>query len=133
MRSNQHVFLIADWRQQTRNNSVPPELETGSRERVVVRAPAEDCTSLCRLCCALAHPHAGVLFGSRRGEGTHEAVPAPVLEGIKRVDGMLIVRVAGVTFDRLGWENEGENDGLWERDSTSVLGMHSTSKVRFIL
>ena len=56
-----------------------------------------------------------------------------MLEGIKRVDGMLIVRVAGVTFDRLGWENEGENDGLWERDSTPVLGMHSTSKVRFIL
>ena len=39
MRDSHHVFLIVDWRRQTRNNSVPPELEAGSRERGVMRYP----------------------------------------------------------------------------------------------
>ena len=39
-------------------------------------------------------------------------MPAPVVEGIKRVYRILIVRVAGLTFDRLGWVNEGEKAGL---------------------
>lgn len=34
------------------------------------------------------------------------------LEGIERLDGTLFVRVAGLTFDRLGWVGEGEKAGL---------------------
>ena len=37
---------------------------------------------------------------------------APALEGIERLDGTLFVRVAGLTFDRLGWTDEGEQAGL---------------------
>ena len=55
-------------------------------------------------------------------------MPTPVVEGIKRVYRILIVRVAGLTFDRLGWVNESEKAGLWDRDSTPMLGMHGTSK-----
>ena len=47
----------------------------------------------------LCTPRAGLLFQSRRGgEGAHVAVPVPVLEGMKRVDGMLIVLVAELTL-----------------------------------
>jgi hypothetical protein len=38
----------------------------------------------------------------------------PPLEGIERLDGTLFVRVAGLTFDRLGWVNEGERAGNWD-------------------
>ncbi len=38
------------------------------------------------------------------------------LEGIERLDGTLFVRAAGLTLDRLGWVNEGEEAGCWDRD-----------------
>jgi len=33
------------------------------------------------------------------------------LEGIEKLDGTLFVRVAGLTFDQLGWMHEGEKAG----------------------
>ncbi|KAI9455663.1 hypothetical protein BJY52DRAFT_1121741, partial [Lactarius psammicola] len=42
------------------------------------------------------------------------AAEVPALEGIERLDGTLFVRVAGLTFDRLGWVDEGEKAGLWD-------------------
>lgn len=38
------------------------------------------------------------------------------LEGIERLDGTLFVRAAGLTLDRLGWVNEGEEAGCWDMD-----------------
>ena len=46
---------------------------------------------------------------------------APALEGIERLDGTLFVRVAGLTFDRLGWVDEGEKAGMWDLDGIATL------------
>jgi hypothetical protein len=49
-------------------------------------------------------------YFSAAGEEEKEYTGARVLslEGIERLDGTLFVRVAGLTFDRLGWLDEGE-------------------------
>ena len=46
---------------------------------------------------------------------------ALALEGIERLDGTLFVRVAGLTFDRLGWVDEGDKAGLWDMDGIPKL------------
>ncbi|KAI0262047.1 hypothetical protein BC834DRAFT_845236 [Gloeopeniophorella convolvens] len=47
---------------------------------------------------------------------------AGALEGAETLDGTLFVRVAGITFDRLGWVNEGEEFIFWDQDGSSVRG-----------
>ncbi len=56
------------------------------------------------------------------------AAPAPALEGIERLDGTLFVRVAGLTFNRLGRVDEDEKVGMWDRDGFSMLGAYGASK-----
>jgi len=46
-----------------------------------------------------------------------DAGQQPSLEGIEKLDGTLFVRVAGLTFDRLGWMHEGEKVGSWDKDN----------------
>ena len=46
---------------------------------------------------------------------------APALEGIEMLDGTLYVRVAGPTFDRLRWVDEGEQAGLRDKDLVPKL------------
>jgi hypothetical protein len=53
---------------------------------------------------------------------------APALEGIERLDGTLFVRVAGLTFDRLGWVDEGETAGRWDLDGIPMMGVHGEDK-----
>lgn len=55
-------------------------------------------------------------YFSAAGEKERTGAPALALEGIERLDGTLFVRVAGLTFDRLGWMDEGEKEGVWDRD-----------------
>jgi hypothetical protein len=43
-------------------------------------------------------------------------VEAVALEGVERLDGTLFVRVAGLTFNRLGWLDEGEEARPWDHD-----------------
>ncbi|KAH9052772.1 hypothetical protein EDB87DRAFT_1570004 [Lactarius vividus] len=50
-----------------------------------------------------------------------ERAPAPALEGIERLDGTLFVRVAGLTFDRLGWVDGPEKAKYWDRDRFPLL------------
>ena len=50
------------------------------------------------------------------------------LEGIERLDGTLFVRVAGLTFDRLGWVAEGEKVGSWDWDGFPMLELYTTIK-----
>lgn len=38
------------------------------------------------------------------------------LDGVEKLDGTLFVRVAGLTFDRLGWLDEGDEARLWDQD-----------------
>lgn len=52
----------------------------------------------------------------------------PGLEGIERLDGTLFVRVAGLTFDRLGWVGEGEKVGSWDWDGFPMLELYTTIK-----
>jgi len=52
-----------------------------------------------------------------------KVAPAPALEGIERLDGTLFVRVAGLTFDRVGWVDEGEKAGAWDLDGIQILGL----------
>ncbi|KAI9439338.1 hypothetical protein H4582DRAFT_1948603 [Lactarius indigo] len=59
--------------------------------------------------------------------GTRSA-GAPALEGIERLDGTLFLRVAGLTFDRLGWVDEGEKAGHWDRDGFPVLDEYNARK-----
>ncbi len=53
---------------------------------------------------------------------------ASALEGIERLDGTLFVRIAGLTFDRLGWVDEGEKAGLWDRDGVPMLDVYNARK-----
>lgn len=53
---------------------------------------------------------------------------APALEGIERLDGTLFVRIAGLTFDRLGWVDEREKAGHWDRDGFPVLDEYDARK-----
>ena len=56
-------------------------------------------------------------FSSRARES--DAGQSPLsLEGIEKLDGTLFVRVAGLTLDRLGWVNEGENANPWDTDGS---------------
>jgi len=55
-------------------------------------------------------------WGLRAAPGFFAVSGAAPLEGIERLDGTLFVRVAGLTFDRLGWVDEGEKAMLWGRD-----------------
>lgn len=55
-------------------------------------------------------------YFSTAGEKKHTGAPSLTLEGIERLDGTLFVRIAGLTFDRLGWLDEGEKEGVWDRD-----------------
>lgn len=41
-----------------------------------------------------------------------KVVPAPGLEGVERLDATPFVHVAGLTFDWLGWADEGERAWL---------------------
>lgn len=59
-------------------------------------------------------------FSAFAAAGEEEARMGPALEGIERLDGTLFVRVAGLTFDRLGWVDEGEKAGLWDRDGIQM-------------
>jgi hypothetical protein len=77
----------------------------------------------------MGHPGTGILCCYRRGgEGAHGVGQAPALEGIERLDGTLFVRVAGLTFDRLGWVDEGETAGRWDLDGIPMLGVHGEGK-----
>ena len=49
-------------------------------------------------------------------EEDRKADQAPSLDGVERLDGTLFVRVAGLTFDRLGWVDEGEEARPWDLD-----------------
>ncbi|KAH8989304.1 hypothetical protein EDB83DRAFT_2481591 [Lactarius deliciosus] len=53
---------------------------------------------------------------------------ALALEGIERLDGTLFVRVAGLTFDRLGWVDEREKAGHWDRDGIPMLDEWNAGK-----
>ncbi|KAH8985107.1 hypothetical protein EDB92DRAFT_1884288 [Lactarius akahatsu] len=53
---------------------------------------------------------------------------APALEGIESLDGTLFVRVAGLTFDRLGWVDEGEKAVHWDRDGIPMLDEYNARK-----
>jgi len=55
-------------------------------------------------------------FTAASEEKERTGAPASAFEGIEKLDGTLFVRVAGLTFDRVGWVDEGENAGQWERD-----------------
>ncbi|KAF8259805.1 hypothetical protein EI94DRAFT_1706802 [Lactarius quietus] len=64
-------------------------------------------------------------FSAAGEEGGCTGAP---LEGIERLDGTLFVRVAGLTFDRLGWVGEGEKAGLWDWDGFPMLEFYATIK-----
>ncbi|KAF8260911.1 hypothetical protein EI94DRAFT_1705947 [Lactarius quietus] len=55
-------------------------------------------------------------FAAAGKEKEPAEAPALALEGIERLDGTLIVRTAGLTFDRLGWLDEGEKARPWDQD-----------------
>jgi hypothetical protein len=55
-------------------------------------------------------------FSAAGEEKERTGALAPALEGIERLDGTLFVRVAGLTFDRLGWMDQGEKERQWDRD-----------------
>jgi len=59
-------------------------------------------------------------------EGT--AAQAPAFESIERLDGTLFVRVAGLTFDRVGWVDEGEKAEPWDLDGIQIMGLSCRSK-----
>ncbi|KAH9170233.1 hypothetical protein EDB89DRAFT_1979523 [Lactarius sanguifluus] len=62
-----------------------------------------------------------VATGEEKARAGAGRAPAPALEGIERLDGTLFVRVAGLTFDRLGWVDEREKAGQWDRDGIPML------------
>ena len=53
---------------------------------------------------------------------------ATSLEGVEILDGTLFARVAGLTFDRLGWVGEGEKAGRWDWDGYPMLDLYTTIK-----
>lgn len=48
------------------------------------------------------------------------------LEGVEILDGTLFARVAGLTFDRLGWVDEDEKAGQWDWDGYPMLDLYAT-------
>jgi hypothetical protein len=50
------------------------------------------------------------------------------LDGVERLDGTLFARIAGLTFDRLGWVGEGKEAGRWDWDGYPMLDLYATFK-----
>jgi len=64
-------------------------------------------------------------FTAASAEKERTGAQAPAFEGIERLDGTLFVRVAGLTFDRVGWVDEGENAGQWDMDGILMSSLRT--------
>jgi hypothetical protein len=63
----------------------------------------------------------GYFSAAGKEENERTGAQAVALEGIDKLDGTLFVRVAGLTFDRLGWVDEGEEARVWDQDGIMRL------------
>ncbi|KAH8984551.1 hypothetical protein EDB86DRAFT_3084442 [Lactarius hatsudake] len=117
----------ADWRQAP-GSAWPRVIESG------VRFPDEHAPKIARALVDFATrwgtrpPGYFSAFAATGEEKARTGGRAPALESIERLDGTLFVRVAGLTFDRLGWVDECEKAGHWDRDGFPVLDEYNARK-----